>query len=206
MLETPMLFGLGKRKTVETMLAELATVGIELRPGTSSAQLTAADTHARADIEKGGFELLLAMMGDEQFDPKTFEIFEPLSDDVWHFDTEAIEAHGAYVRIVENCGRLAGDDLKFEGLRDYVDVEEGIAWVDLSCNGRSERVDLKVDNDWVDPRIFAKLQDWLEQSGSERCFAVHGLGQDILLICKRPEQINAINRAAGLSFKADLNI
>jgi hypothetical protein len=203
MLEMPM-FGFGGRKTVETMLTELATVGIELRPGVGVDQPTA--THARAGIEKGAFEMLRAVMGDEQLDPKTFEVLEPLSDDVWHFDTEAIEDHGAYVRIVENCRRLAGGDLKFEGLRGYVDVEEGTAGVELSCHGQSERLDLKVDNDWVDPRIFVKLRDWLEQSGSKRSFAVQALGQDILLICKQPEQIKAINRATGLRFRADLNI
>jgi hypothetical protein len=199
-----MLFGLGKKKTVEAMLAELATVGIELRPGITVDEL--ADSHTRADIEKGGFEILLAVMGNEQFDPKTFEVLNPLSDDVWHFDTEAIEDHGAYVQIVENCRRLTGGDLKFEGVRDYVDVEQEIAWVELSSNGRSERVDLKIDNDWVDPKIFAKLQDWLEETGSGRRFAVQGLGQDILLICKQPEQIRMINRATGLRFKDDLNV
>jgi hypothetical protein len=199
-----MLFGLGKKKTVEAMLAELATVGIELRPGITVDEL--ADSHTRADIEKGGFEILLAVMGNEQFDPKTFEVLNPLSDDVWHFDTEAIEDHGAYVHIVENCRRLAGGDLKFEGVRDYVDVEQETAWVELSSNGRSERADLKIDNDWVDPKIFAKLQDWLEETGSGRRFAVQGLGQDILLICKQPEQIRTINRATGLRFKDDLNV
>jgi hypothetical protein len=197
-----MLFGLGKKKTVETMLAELAAVGIELRPGISVDQLLA--DHPRAAVEEGGFELLLAVMGDEQFDPKTFEVLNPLSDDVWHFDTEAIEDHGAYVRIVENCSRLTGGDLKFEGVRDYVDVEKEIAWVEVSTNGRSDRIDLKIDNDWVDPKIFAKLQDWLDQAGSGRRFAVQGLGQDVLLICKQPEQIRMINRASGLRFD-DLN-
>jgi hypothetical protein len=198
------MFGLGKKKTVEVMLAELAAVGIELRPGLSVDQLAASYT--RADIEKGGVELLLAMMGDEQFDPKTFEVLNPLSDDVWHFDVEAIEDHGAYVRIVENCRRLTGGDLKFEGVRDYVDVEQEIAWVELSTNGRSKHVDLKVDNDWVDPNIFAKLQDWLDEAGSSRRFAMQGLGQDLLLICKQPDQIRTINRATGLRFKEDLNI
>jgi hypothetical protein len=198
------VFGLGKRKTVETMLADLDQVGIALRPGVSVEQLLADG--GRTEIEKSGFELLLAMMGNEQFDPKTFAVLEPLTDDVWHFDTEAIEDHGAYVRIVECCRRLAGGDLKFDGVGDYVDVEEKTAWVEVSRDGRSERVDLKVDNDWVDANIFAKLQDWLEQSGSRRCFAAQGLGQDLLLICKQPEQIKAINRATGLRFKADLNI
>ena len=197
-----MLFGLGKKKTVEAMLTELAAVGIELHPGISVDQLLA--DHPRAAVEEGGFELLLAVMGDEQFDPKTFEVLNPLSDDVWHFDTEAIEDHGAYVRIVENCSRLTGGDLKFEGVRDYVDVEKEIAWVEVSTNGRSDRIDLKIDNDWVDPKIFAKLQDWLDQAGSGRRFAVQGLGQDVLLICKQPEQIRMINRASGLRFD-DLN-
>jgi hypothetical protein len=193
------MFGLGKEKTVEAMLAELAAVGIELRPGTNVDQLLAE--HPREAVEKGGFEILLAVMGDEQFDPKTFKVLDPLSDDVWHFDTEAIEDHGAYVRIVENCRRLTGGDLKFEGVRDYVDVEEETAWVELSSNGRSERVDLKVNDDWVDAKILAKLQDRLDETGSGRRFATQGLGQDVLLICKQPEQIRMINRATGLRFQ-----
>lgn len=197
-----MVFGLGKRKTVETMLADLDQVGIALRPGVNVEQLLADG--GRAEIEKSGFELLLAIMGDEQFDPKTFAVLEPLTDDVWHFDTEAIEDHGAYVRIVECCRRLADGDLKFESVRDYVDVEEKTAWVEVSRDGRSERVDLKVDDDWVDANIFAKLQGWLKQSGSKRCFASHGLGQDVLLICKQRDQIEKINRATGLRFEAEI--
>jgi hypothetical protein len=198
-----MLFGLGKKKTVEVMLAELAAVGIELRPGISAEELIAHYT--RTKVEKNGFELLLIAMGDEQIDPKTFTVVDPLSDDVWHFDVEAIEDHGSYIRIVENCRRLAGGDLKVEGVRDYVDVESKIAWIELSIDGQSQRVDLKVDNDWVDSKIFDKLQEWLDETGSGRRYAAQGLGQDLLLICKQPEQIKMINRATGLRFK-DLNI
>jgi hypothetical protein len=198
------MFGFGKKKTVEAMLAELAAVGIALRPGVDVEQLIAAYT--RAKVEKHGVELLLAAMGDEPLDPKTFATLEPLSDDVWHFDTEAIEDHGSYLRIVENCRRLAGGDLKFEAVRDYVDIDEKIAWVELSTNGRSERIELRVRNDWVDPRIFFQLQDWLKQAGSRRRFAAQGLGQDLLLICKQPEQISMINQATGLRFKEDLNV
>ncbi len=199
-----MLFGFGKKKTVEAMLAELAAVGIELRPGKNAEQLVAQFT--RAAVEKGGFEMLLAVMGDEQMDSRTFAVVDPLSDDVWHFDVEAIEDHGSYIRIVENCCRLTGGDLKPEGLKDYVDVDKKIAWIELSTSGRAEHLDLKVDNDWVDPKIFAKLGEWLDETGSRRRFASQALGQDLLLICKRPEQIRAINRATGLRFKEDPNI
>ena len=123
------------------------------------------------------------------------------ADDVWHFDVEAIEDHGSYVQIVENCCRLTGGDLTFDDVRDFVDVEQQIAWVEVSAKGRTERVDLKVDNDWVDPKIFAKLAEWLESGlAPRRRFAMHGLGQDLLLICKPPEDIKQINRATGLRF------
>jgi|UniRef100_Q07ND3 hypothetical protein len=199
-----MLFGIGKRKTVEAMLAELAAVGISPRPGIGVDDLVAPAS--RAKVEKAGFELLLCAMGDERFDPATNTVLDPLSDDVWHFDVEAIEDHGAYVYIVESCRRLTGGDLQFEGVRDYVDVDAGIAWVELSTNGQSQRIDLKVDNDWVDPTIFAKLAQWLHEAGSKRRFATQGLGQDLLMICKAPEQIAMINRATGLRFTEDFKI
>jgi hypothetical protein len=196
--------GFGKKKTVEAMLAELAAVGIALRPGLSAERLVAR--YARARLEEAGFELLLAVMGNERFDPKTFEMFDPWSDDVWHFDTEAIDDHGAYVAIVENCRRLTGGDLKFEDVRDYVDVEKEIAWIELTTNGRCERIDLKVRDDWVDSKIFAKLGEWLNETGSTRRFAMQALGQDLLLICKPPEQARAINEVTGLRFKEPLKI
>jgi hypothetical protein len=192
-----------KKKTVEMMLAELATAGISLRAGVGVAQVLAE--HPRTAIEKSGLELLAAVIGDEQFDPKTFAVLEPLSDDVWHFDAEAIEDHGSYNRIVENCCRLARGDLKFETIRDYVDVENEVAWVEVTNDGRTRRIDLKVNNDWVDGTIFDKLQEWLGETGSGRRFAYHSLGQDLLLICKYPEQIRAINGATGLRFR-DINV
>ena len=184
------------------MLADLASVGISLRRGTGPEQILVG----REKIEKGGFEVLLIEMGEEPFDLKTFTPLEPFCDDVWHFDVEAIEDHGSYVRIAENCRRLAGGDLKFEDIRDYVDIDGKVAWLEVSINGRRDRVDFKVDNDWVDPVIFAKLQEWLGEAGSERRFAVQGLGQDLLLICKSPEEINRINRKTGLRFRDNLNI
>jgi len=197
-----MLFGFGKRKTVEAMLAELAALGISLRPGVTVDQLVT--TVGRAKVEKGGFELLLAVMGDEPFEPETLVDLDPLSDDVWHFDVEAIEDHGAYVRIVNNCCRLTGNDLKFDAVKDFVDVDRRIAWVEVSKDGHTQHIDLKVDDDWVDPEIFKRLRGWLAETGSKRRFAAQSLGQDMLIICKQAEEIKAINRATGLSFRENI--
>jgi len=192
------MFGLGRRKTVETMLAELAAVGLNLREGVELEQVFA--NFDRRALEKDGFPLLLAVMGDEQLDPKTFRSLGWLSDDVWHFDTEAIEDHGSYTRIVESCLRLAGTDLKIDDIQDFVDVEAGVAWVEATVSGQRRRVDLKIDNDWVDPMIFGRVQDWLNESGTGRRFFSSDLGQDVLLVCRQADEIQKISRATGLRF------
>jgi hypothetical protein len=192
------MFGIGKKKTVETMLDDLTKIGIALRHGVAVAQLFR--DWSREDIEKSGYELLLAAMGDEQYDPSDFHVLEPLSDDVWHFDTEAIEDSGSYVRILNNCCRLTTGDLKFDSPTDHVDIENKIAWIDLTTPTGVERVEFKVDNDWVDPKVFDLFQDRLGATGSQRKLAAHDLGQDVLLVCKPVEQIERINHETGLRF------
>jgi hypothetical protein len=141
-------------------------------------------------------------MGIPPFDDKTFEELEPYSDDVWHFDYEAIEDHGAYKVIVEHCARLADGELDCGQVADFVDVEAGIAWVELGREDQRKRLDLHVDNDWTDPNIFIELNKRLEGLGSRRRLAQHVLGQDCLIICKRPEEIDAINKLPGLRFES----
>jgi hypothetical protein len=189
-----MLFSFLKKKSVETMLEEAAEVGIALRPGVESQRLWARSS--KAQIESGGFLIFLCYMGDEDYPAGV----EPLSDDIWHFDVEAINDHGDYTYIVENCCRLTGGDLKFERVTDHVDVANEIAFVEVTSNDHVERVDLKVDNDWVDEKILRFLIDRLAATGSKRQFAGHTPGQDMLLICKTPDEIRAISRATGLRF------
>jgi hypothetical protein len=189
-----MLFSFLKRKSVETMLEEAAAVGIALRPGVEPQRVWAHSS--KAQIESGGFLIFLCCMGDEYYPAGV----EPLSDDIWHFDVEAINDHGDYTWIVENCCRLTGGDLKFERVTDYVDVANEIAFVEVTANNQAEHVDLKVDNDCVDEKIFKFLIDRLAATGSKRQFAGHTPGQDMLLICKTQDEIRAISRATGLRF------
>jgi hypothetical protein len=190
-----MLFSFLKRKSVETMLEQAAAVGISLRPGTDLERLWAE--HSKSDIENRGFLIFLCVMGDDEGGAAQ----EPLSDDIWHFDTEAINDHGDYVDIIENCCRLTSGDLKFERVTDYVDVANETAFIEVTAEGRTERVDLTVDNDWVDEKVFKYLTDRLAATGSKRQFAAHIPGQDMLLICKTPNEIEAISRTTGLRFQ-----
>jgi hypothetical protein len=190
-----MLFSFLKRRSVETMLEQAAAVGISLRPGTEPERLWAE--HSKSDIENRGFLILLCVMGDAEGGAAP----EPMSDDIWYFDTEAINNHGDYVHIVENCCRLTSGDLKFERVTDYVDVANETAFIEVTAEGRTERVDLTVNDDWVDAKVFKYLTDRLAATGSKRQFAAHTPGQDMLLICKTPNEIKAISRTTGLRFQ-----
>ena len=120
-----------KRRSLEEMLDVVARCGIRLRDQVSESSLWPPQSAERRQIEKGGFETLLIAMIEH-------------SDDVWHFDTEAINDHGDYKEIVDNLCRLSRGALAFEAVNDFVDVAKGIAWVDLTRDGKTERIELKV--------------------------------------------------------------
>ncbi|HEX5007986.1 MAG TPA: hypothetical protein VFV70_12785, partial [Hyphomonadaceae bacterium] len=82
------MFGIGKRKTIEDMLAALAPINIGLAPGRTVVDLTS--DWSRDQIEKDGYEMMLAALGSEMLDGKTFESKGWISNDVWHFDGECI--------------------------------------------------------------------------------------------------------------------
>jgi hypothetical protein len=203
-----MIFGLWKKKTLEEMLAELASCDVTLRDGIPIERLFLAGTKneleiSRSTIENGGFEGLLTAMGQQPYDQDTLEDVDPLSDGVWHFDSECIYDHGDYKRIIDNLCRLTRGDLGFDHVRDYVDVQQRIAWVELNRSSKIDRLDIKIRNDWVDERVFSEAQRRLVEAGSERRFAVQNLGQDCLIVCQTSDLLKRLNSVSGLRFRVE---
>jgi len=58
-----------------------------------------------------------------------------VKDKCWDFDTEAIEDHGSYIEILKNLQRISRGEINFENLKDFVDVEKGVAWVSFTFQG-----------------------------------------------------------------------
>ncbi len=146
-------------------------------------------------------EIALCLMGDEQYDLVEHKPLPWLSDDVWHFDYEAIEGNGSYISIVNACARLARGNLSVSQLNDQIDHESKVANVSFVINRKSFVHNLRYDYDWADPLIFAVLNSELKVNGSDKRFFQHDLfGQDCLLICKTSSEVEKINRATGLHF------
>jgi hypothetical protein len=127
------------------------------------------------------------------------EPWTPITNKCWDFDLEAIEDHGAYVEIMENISRITNEDLMFENIKDYVDLEEGKAWVSFTCNGDNYKWNLKVDDDWADGNLFDKVQDLTVKYKTKGKFTFFNTGgQDFVLGYSTPEELEKIKSATGL--------
>ena len=142
---------------VETQLQTLAQCGIRLVPDvTLDRMLKVFD---RAHYEREPYVLLLCALGSElEVEPYRFA-----SDDIWHFDTECIEDHKDYVRIAERLRDLAGGDLPLDEITDYVDIEEGEAWLSFRLDGQRVRWEAEVEGDWVDETILSRFAELLHK-------------------------------------------
>ena len=181
------------RVPMEEQLATLASCGIALRPGVSVDELFTF--HPREKFETSPyFGLVITMGSEEQHEP-----FAPLSDNVWHLDTECIEAPGSYVRIAERMCALAQGDLRIENLRDQVDHDNGDAWLEFDLNGETVHWGARVKDDWIDPEMLSNFCGLLAAQNSARRFTFLDLkGQDCLLGCATEDELTRLRKVTGM--------
>lgn len=182
--------------TLEQQLATLEELEIRLRPGVTVEDLLF--DLSREDYESQPYGPLLFAMGGSLSEAP----YGPVSDDIWHFDTEAIDGHGSYVFIANEFRDLAGGKLPLEEIRDYADIKEGIAWLSFRLNQKDYRWDFVVNRDWVDPDVFDNFDALLREATDGRFrFTCYGLGQDMLIGIATPERLEELRDRTGLDIK-----
>jgi hypothetical protein len=183
--------------TFNNQLEILKELGFTLNDGIEISDITRWDGGKQA-FEKPPFVLLYQTLGQTiEREPWT-----PLTNRCWDFDTEAIEDHGDYVAIMKNLERISRGEIKFENLKDFVDVEKGKAWVSFRLNKVNYKWDLKVEDDWVDENLFSRLvrlTQTLKTKGKYTYFNTGG--QSAVIGFETPEGRNAIIRATGLKIE-----
>ena len=181
----------------EKQLSTLANCGIKLVPGVAPEALL--ESFDREAFEAEPYRLLLVCMGGEaESESQAGETGYPC-DNIWHFDTECIEDHGAYAAIARRMKDLAQGELPLEEINDYVDVEAGEARVAFRLAGQSYRWDAEVKDDWVDPMILSRFSDLLSRVGRSRRFTYIDLGgQDCLIGCATAQERERLSRETGL--------
>lgn len=182
------------KPTFEQQFETFKRLGFILTPGTDTSDINRWPGKHK-EFEDLPYHLMYQTLG------QTIERapWTPLTNNVWDFDLEAIEDHGAYIDIMKNISRITNGDLVFEDLKDYVDIEEGKAWVSFKCNGDNYKWDLKVDDDWADGDLFDKVQelsDKYKTKGKLTFFSTGG--QDFVLGYCTPEELRKLRQATGL--------
>ena len=130
--------------------------------------------------EKEGFDLILVGLGmTKEKAPWRYH-----STTLWHFDTEAIEDQESYKRIAERMIEITQGSLTIDEIHDHVDLENKEAWLSFMFDGEQVKIDLTVEDDWVDSTIFGQFVKFLEQSDPTKIYVYYDLGgQDCIIGC-----------------------
>lgn len=195
-----MIFGspFGKKQpplTLERKLEQLAQFGFHLAAPFQLEDLLAS--WPRGKFEKPGYNTVLVGLGMTEERPP----WRNHCENVWHFDTECIEDHGAYVRIAKRMRILAQGSLPIDNIRDSVDVEAAVAWLEFEIGGVSRHIDCRVQDDWVDSSVFGHFVEALAQSDPTKIFLYYDLGgQDCIIACATKEAYQQLRRE-GFAFE-----
>ncbi|UOK42193.1 MULTISPECIES: hypothetical protein [Flavobacterium] len=185
-----------QKVTFEQQLTTFETLGFKLNKGIAKENLISFYGN-KSEFEKDPWVLMYTTLGMEiEKEPWT-----PITDRCWHFDLEAIEDNGAYVDIMKNISRITNGELKFENIKDYVDIDNEKAWVSFEINGDKYKWDLKVDNDWADGALFDKVQDLTAKYKTSGKFTFYGLGQDFILGYETEANLKKIKEQTGLKIE-----
>jgi hypothetical protein len=173
----------------QTQLTELAKLGF-----TPAAEVTPDDWvafHPLSDYEAKPYYHIIEALGSEiQRDD-----YLPMCSSLWMCDYERIEDHGAYREIIERLQLLSGSQLPISNISDFVDIEEGKAWVEFDLGGVRQHWDAKIDNDWMDPYIVVKFDELLRKSTELIMYSNHtDFGQSALFACMSAQQFDAFRK------------
>jgi hypothetical protein len=175
--------------TIEQKLAALADCGLKLKDQFGVQDL--AENWGRQALDKPGWNLALVCLGMMQEEPP----WTPHCDNLWHFDTECIEGDGSYVRIAKRMAEMAQGALPLSDIQDHVDIDAGEAWLRFKCQGKPVNIDCKVQDDWVDARVFGRFVELLAECDPGKVFIHYDLGgQDCIIGCVTRDQFVRIQK------------
>jgi len=190
------IFGI-RNPTVEEQLETFKRLGFKLNKGVDIRSLIER-WGERTGFPKNPYFFLYIVLGSTTSE----DPFIPVTNQVWHFDTECIEDHGDYVKILENLKRISSGELNFKNIEDYVDIREGKVSVSFDYKGKHYSWDLNVHDDWVDEELFSKIVKLTKEHKTNGRLTYLGTGgQDMVLGWATPEQMKSIKAKTRLNIK-----
>ncbi len=189
------MFGLFKKKKTifENQLNKLSELGIFMSADLKKELLL--EEFSRNEYEEDPYNLLLLTLGGEV---EVNGEFINVSEEIWYLDTECIEDHGDYARIIIRLENIT--KLNLNNITDYVDIQNGTAWVSFEYMNELIRWEMKVDDDWLDMEIFKKFNELIKTEQSMKLY-ISILDQGCLMGYFNKEQVIEINKLTKYKFE-----
>ncbi|AOK89207.1 hypothetical protein AOU00_04850 [Paenibacillus polymyxa] len=189
------MFGLFKKKKIifEDQLNKLSELGIFMSADLKKELLL--EEFSRNEYEEDPYNLLLLNLGGEV---EVNGEFINVSEEIWYLDTECIEDHGDYARIIIRLENMTKLDLN--NITDYVDIQNGTAWVSFEYMNELIRWEMKVDDDWLDMEIFKKFNELIKTEQSMKLY-ISILDHGCLMGYFNKEQVIEINKLTKYKFE-----
>jgi hypothetical protein len=180
-----------KESTVafDKQLNTLNEIGIKIKPSLNREHLI--EHFSLEEMEQDPYIMLLVTLGSEVEIENKFDF---ISDDIWHLDTECIEDHGDYQRVVQRLVQLTKGSLKFTEIKDYIDIDNEEVWITFNVDGELFKHDLRVEDDWLDLSILSLLNSIVSKQQLEKKYFYAVLGQDVLIGFYTVEQVRKLNK------------
>ncbi|MDQ0914746.1 hypothetical protein [Paenibacillus sp. V4I5] len=173
----------------DNQLNTLYEIGIKLKPSLNRKHLF--EHFSQEEMELDPYIMLLVTLGSEvEMDNK----FDFISDDICHLDTECIEDHGDYQRIVQRLVQLTKGSFKITEIKDYIDIDNEEVWISFNADGELFKHDLRVEDDWLDLSILSILNSIVAKQNLEKKYYYAVLGQDVLIGFYTEEQVIKLNK------------
>lgn len=189
------MFGLFKKKKIifEDQLNKLSELGIFMSADLKKELLL--EEFSRNEYEEDPYNLLLLTLGGEV---EVNGEFINVSEEIWYLDTECIEDHGDYARIIIRLENMT--KLNLNNITDYVDIQNGTAWVSFEYMNELIRWEMKVYDDWLDMEIFKKFNELIKTEQSMKLY-ISILDQGCLMGYFNKEQVIELNKLTKYKFE-----
>ncbi|MBD5460260.1 MAG: hypothetical protein HDR26_04865 [Lachnospiraceae bacterium] len=164
---------------------------------------------ARIYIESYPFYSLLSFIAVPKRDRETWRVTEYPRQAYW-FDWEAADVEGDYENILRGLESISGGELSFEKIvtdSSQVDWEWGEGTITLSfvCCGKPFEIEMRVENDWLDPGVIDKLNRVIGQVGTggegKRIYACGDGGQGVILFYCDADWAREFTRKTGIEME-----
>lgn len=148
-------------------------------------------------LESDPYTLVLFSMGGER---EVENVWEPLSEDVYSFDTECIEDEDSYKYVLEQLIAITKGELCISSIDSTVNHEDCTASLSFIHNKVNYKWNLKYNDDWFDCAVITKINTLLKGINSTKYFFVCVLDQSLIVLFTTKSIIEQLNRIVSIPF------